>query len=178
MAETHSRGSGNFSGSYASHGNQFPNRRDRSLRTRLGLAGVVLLLGLAGVGCGDDDHHASAGAQKIDLGEVWTVMTGLPFVYAVWAGWPRAVTPGDAKRLQDARDRGVANSDEIARAFCPDDPMREAVAKRYLRDNIQYSLGEEELQGLQMFYRYATELGLASYDGRLRFYHAEHTGVR
>ncbi len=32
--------------------------------------------------------HATAGAQKIDLGDEWTSTTGLPFVYALWAGWP------------------------------------------------------------------------------------------
>jgi predicted solute-binding protein len=122
--------------------------------------------------------HTSAGAHKIDLGEAWDAMTGLPFVYAVWAGWPQAVTPEDAARLQQARDLGVEHSDDIARAYCKGDPAREAVAMRYLRDNIQYYFGWEEIEGLTAFYGYAAELGLASYDGQLRFYHAEHTGVR
>ena len=34
------------------------------------------------------------------------------------------------------------------------------------------------IEGLQTFYRYATELDLVSYDGALRFYHAEHHGAR
>src|SRR5688500_1102525 len=37
------------------------------------------------------DHHR-LGAAKIDLGQEWTAMTGLPFVYACWTGWPDAVT--------------------------------------------------------------------------------------
>lgn len=41
---------------------------------------------------------------------------------------------------------------------------------RYLRDNIQYGLGEAERAGLQMFYRYAAETGIAPPPGELRFY--------
>jgi chorismate dehydratase len=116
--------------------------------------------------------------QKIDLGDLWTSTTGLPFVYAFWTGWPDAVTPEDAEALRHARDEGVAHSHEVARAYFPNDPAREAVAARYLRDNIRYHLGPEELEGLRTFYAYAAELGLASFDGTLRFYHAEHHSAR
>jgi chorismate dehydratase len=108
--------------------------------------------------------------SKIDLGQLWTESTGLPFVYAVWAGWPGAVGPEDVRLLQRARDQGVADSDEVARAYYPDDPGRQAVAKRYLRDNIRYVLGDEELEGLRAFYRYAAEEGLVAFDGALRFF--------
>ena len=75
--------------------------------------------------------------RKVDLGELWTAETGLPFVYAVWAGWPDALSLEDVARLQRARDEGVANADDVALAYYPDDPIRQAVAKRYLRDNIR-----------------------------------------
>ena len=116
--------------------------------------------------------------QKIDLGALWTETTGLPFVYAFWAGWPGAVTPRDVAALQQARDDGVAHADEVAQAYYPGDPASQAVAVRYLRDNIRYVLGGDELEGLRTFYAYAAELGLAAYDGTLRFYHAEHHGAR
>jgi chorismate dehydratase len=107
---------------------------------------------------------------KIDLGELWTESTGLPFVYAVWAGWPGALTADDVQVLQRARDEGVAESDQVACAYYPDDLARQAVAKRYLRDNIQYILGDEELEGLQTFYRYAAEESLVPGAGSLRFF--------
>ena len=110
--------------------------------------------------------------QKIDLGSLWTDSTGLPFVYAVWAGWPDALTPDDVALLRRARDEGVADSDGVAHAYYPDDPGREAVARHYLRDNIRYVLGEEELEGLRTFYRYAAEEGLVSGAQELRFYPA------
>jgi chorismate dehydratase len=107
---------------------------------------------------------------KLDLGELWTRSTGLPFVYAVWTGWPGAATPADVAALQRARDEGVAHADEVARAYYPGDPERQAVAARYLRDNIRYRVGDEELEGLRTFYRYAAELKLVSFDGPLRFF--------
>ena len=114
------------------------------------------------------DHQSAI--QKIDLGELWTQSTGLPFVYAVWAGWPDAIGPDEVRVLQRARDQGVAESDQVACAYYPDDPVRQAVAKRYLRDNIQYTLGDEELEGLKTFYRYAAEQGLVPNAGSLRFF--------
>lgn len=116
--------------------------------------------------------------EKLDLGALWLRSTGLPFVYAFWAGWPDAVTPEQVDRLQRARDEGVAQADDVARAYYSGEPDRQAVARRYLRDNIRYMLGADELAGLEAFYRYATELGLVEYDGSLRFYDAEHHGAR
>ena len=123
-------------------------------------------------------EDGAAGARKIDLGEEWTAMTGLPFVYAVWTGWPNAVARNDAAALQRARDEGVAQSDAVAAMYYPDDTSRQGVARRYLRDNIRYVLGSDEIEGLTTFFRYASELQLASYDGDLRFYDAEHHGAR
>ncbi len=114
--------------------------------------------------------HASAGVRKLDLGEAWSGATGLPFVYALWAGWPGAVAPAEVTALQHARDLGVAHADEIAAAHCGGDPARESLVRRYLRDNIRCFLGGEEIEGLTAFYRYVSELGLASFDGELRFY--------
>jgi chorismate dehydratase len=122
--------------------------------------------------------HAAAGARKIDLGDEWTAMTGLPFVYACWTGWPDAVGREEVTALQRARDAGVAQSDAVAAAYYPDDTPRQAVARQYLRDNIRYALGREEIEGLTAFYRYAAELDLVSFDGTLRFYDADDNGPR
>ena len=122
--------------------------------------------------------HEAAGATKIDLGQEWATLTGLPFVYACWTGWPGAVEARDVAMLVRARDEGVAQSDAVAAAYYPDDTARQATARTYLRDNIRYFLGEDELEGLKTFYRYATELGLADFDGTLRFYDAHYPADR
>lgn len=111
-----------------------------------------------------------AGVEKIDLGETWTALTGLPFVYAFWAGRPGAITPADVRALQQARDEGVRRPDDLARHMFPDDPRQQAIGARYLRDNIKYVLGAEELAGLDTFYRYAAEAGLVDRAAPVRFY--------
>jgi chorismate dehydratase len=101
------------------------------------------------------------GIQKIDLGEAWTTMTGLPFVWAAWVGREGALNGGDVEALQAARDAGVNQPDAIARAYFPDTADRAELGARYLRDNIKYYLGDPERAGLELFFRYASEIGVA-----------------
>lgn len=108
--------------------------------------------------------------EKIDLGDVWTRMTGLPFVYAFWAGRLNSLSTRDVAALQAARDSGLQHSDEIARDYFASSPERQAVGARYLRDNIKYSLGAEERAGLELFYRYAVEAGAINRAEPLRFF--------
>ncbi|HWF86283.1 MAG TPA: menaquinone biosynthesis protein [Vicinamibacterales bacterium] len=114
--------------------------------------------------------YMQEGVGKIDLGEVWTTMTGLPFVYAFWAGRPDALSAADVLELQRARDEGVTRPADLARAYLPDRPDRHEAATRYLRDNIKYHLGDEERAGLELFYRYAAEAGVVEHAAPLRFY--------
>jgi len=107
--------------------------------------------------------------EKIDLGETWTNTTGLPFVYAFWAGPPGPVVAEDVRAIQKARDAGVADSEGVARDYLSDESLH-AMGARYLRDNIKYSLGEPERAGLETFYRYAAELGLVPESSGLRFF--------
>ena len=115
---------------------------------------------------------AIGSVEKIDLGETWTGMTGLPFVYAFWAGWPEALAAEEVRAIQAARDAGVADPDRVSREYFSD-PTLHAVGARYLRDNIKYYLGEPELAGLDAFYQYASELGLVPKPAGLRFYEAD-----
>ena len=108
--------------------------------------------------------------QKIDLGEAWTSMTGLPFVWAFWAGPAGVLSPEDVSALQEARQAGVQQSDAIGREYFRDAPQHRDLGARYLRDNIKYYLGAEERAGLDLFYRYAAEVGVAPGDQAVRFY--------
>lgn len=107
-----------------------------------------------------DIDPVSLGVQKIDLGTEWTAMTGLPFVYAAWTGRAGAVRAGDVELLQQAQEAGVAASEAIAAEFARGDAARAARAARYLRHNVRYGLGPEEMAGLQLFLEYAAELGI------------------
>ena len=102
--------------------------------------------------------HERLGAEKIDLGQEWTSMTGLPFVWAFWAGRKSALTRAHLGALADARDAGVAESDGIAETYCG--PGRVARAKAYLRENIYYMLGDREEEGLRAYYELAERHGV------------------
>jgi len=102
--------------------------------------------------------HRAAGLEKIDLGEEWTALTGLPFVWAFWAGRPDAIDAGAIAALRAARDAGVAASDAIADAYCG--PARAATGRAYLRENMKYGLGADERAGLERYYEWAAEAGV------------------
>jgi chorismate dehydratase len=108
------------------------------------------------------------GLTKVDLGQVWTSFTGLPFVWAVWAGRPGAVPPVAVQELQRARDRGVAAAGDVAARWCT--PDRAAFAERYLRENIKYRLGPREQAGLERYGALAAEHGLIPTAKPLAFY--------
>jgi chorismate dehydratase len=108
--------------------------------------------------------------EKIDLGEAWSTLTGLPFVWAFWAGRPEALDDDDVRTLLRARDAGMTCSDAIARQYFPDSPTHQAVGAAYLRDNIKYHLGDQERAGLELFYRYAVEVGVVDEALVPRFY--------
>jgi chorismate dehydratase len=102
------------------------------------------------------------GVEKIDLGEEWIGMTGLPFVYAFWAGRPGVIETDDIAALQEARDAGMRATVRIGEQCYPDDAQKAARADRYLREDVKYALGERELAGLTRFYELAVEVGAAA----------------
>jgi chorismate dehydratase len=114
--------------------------------------------------------HQPLPIEKIDLGEAWTTMTGLPFVWACWVGRPGALDAAGVDRLQHARTAGLVNIDAIARDYFPASRPQQVIGAAYLRDNIKYHLGDEERAGLELFFRYAAETGVVPTADALRFY--------
>jgi chorismate dehydratase len=107
---------------------------------------------------------------KIDLGAEWKAMTGLPFVYAMWAGRAGAATADQCRALQAARDRGVAHLPEIAHAVSGGNSELERRSLVYLRDHLRYGLGPAEVEGLRLFHRLAAEIDVAAAPKALAFY--------
>lgn len=126
------------------------------LAAMLALADAALIIGDPALFV----DYAALGAAKIDLGAAWTSMTGLPFVWAVWSGRSGAVTATTVDVLNGAAREGGRHLDEIADAYCAGDPARQPVARRYLRDNLRFSLDPRATEGLRTYYREAAALGL------------------
>jgi chorismate dehydratase len=134
--------------------------------------GEMLAAADAALVIGDPALDLETEAERLDLGEEWTRTTGLPFVYAFWAGPAGAVSPVGVRRLQQALASGLGSLAEIASRQAQGDARRTARYEAYLRERIVYRLGEDEQAGLAEFFRRAHALGLVPAVPELRF-HAE-----
>jgi len=104
--------------------------------------------------------------HTLDLAEEWLRHTGKPFVFAFWAVRGEALSDAApsldlASILQASRDHGLepASLNQIACEWAPRLDMTEADVRSYLTQNIHYNLDSGCLEGLQLFYRYAAEIG-------------------
>jgi chorismate dehydratase len=106
----------------------------------------------------------------LDLAEEWIRHTGKPFVFAFWAVRQQALqedssreaaSPDLATIFQQSRDHGLepANLDHIAREWSPRLGLPPSNINSYLTENIYYHLDAICLEGLQLFYRYAADVG-------------------
>jgi len=136
------------------------------LSSMLAEADAALLIGDPALFANAD----TAGVEKIDLGAAWTDMTGLPFVWAFWAGPSGAADAAVVRLLQVSAVRGMVHSDEIADAYCEPRVEDQRLARRYLRENLRFELDDVALEGLRLFYREAGALGLAPAGGPVEFF--------
>ncbi len=111
-----------------------------------------------------------------DLAKVWHEHTGRPFVFAVWAVREQALRecrPGlDVARIfQRSRDHGIRpeNIESIAQDWSPRLGLPLADIESYLSQNIYYHLDHPCLEGLNLFFQYAVECGLAPRVPELKF---------
>ncbi len=104
-----------------------------------------------------------------DLGQEWFEMTGLPFVFAVWAA--RSNQPLDRLDwlLSTSRDTGLENLERISSRFAESYGLSQDECLRYLRDNLNFELGADEKAGLELFFEYAAELSLIN-NHKLQFH--------
>ncbi len=86
--------------------------------------------------------------QIWDLGSAWMELTGLPFVYAVWALRRDRDTAELRRILREARDFGLDTLDDIIRDRSEFDL---GFRKDYLGWHIHYHLGEDEKRGMGKF---------------------------
>jgi chorismate dehydratase len=97
-----------------------------------------------------------------DIVEKWRAMTNLPAVLAVWAARREAVTPQLVQDFQDSLAFGLQHVDAIASEAAVEMKLPAPELRRYLLENIDYHLDEENLRGLTRYYQVAAELGLIS----------------
>lgn len=86
--------------------------------------------------------------EILDLGAAWFELTGLPFVYAVWALRRGVENSGLRRQLREAMDFGVDTLDHIVRQRTE---YTEDFRKDYFGWHIHYHLGSDEKRGIAKF---------------------------
>ena len=104
---------------------------------------------------GDDDEQPVKGVEMLfvyDMAQQWREMSGLPAVLAIWVARRGVLTPEIAADFSASRDYGLSHIGDIAEgaALKLELPPREL--ERYLTDNIDFSLDDENLAGLRRYY--------------------------
>ncbi len=107
---------------------------------------------------------------SVDLGEAWHQWTGRPFVFAVWAARKNAPWDELSSLLSQARDRGIANVNEIANAEANRYGLTVDECHRYLDYYLHFQLGSDEKAGLDLFFQHAAELSIIPEHRQLEFH--------
>ena len=94
----------------------------------------------------------------MDLGEEWTRWTGLPMVFAVWAGHKAALTRDAAEAFLASWRWGRDHMDEIVRQACEERGFPEPLAREYLTRHIVFELSPKHLEGLELYRNFVRAL--------------------
>lgn len=121
------------------------------LAKMLAVADAALMIGDPALRLDPDrlDYHV------LDLGSAWTEMTGLPMVFAIWAGRKQAITPQVEAVFHASYKFGRAHLDDIIRMETALRRLAPDLAREYLTRNIVCELGAAEYRGLALFLDYA-----------------------
>ena len=87
-----------------------------------------------------------------DLAEHWHRMTGLPFVFAVWAlRCDHPERQSLARIAHSAHQAGIAALSDLARLQAAKLGLSEALCQEYFRDCVYYDVGPQEQQAMKLF---------------------------
>lgn len=115
------------------------------------------------------------GTTVTDLGQAWTDLTALPFVFAAWFARPGVMDRSLYQILHASRRQGVKAIDQIAADYVWQGRHDPELAKSYLTVNIRSRLGAAEVQALSLFLSLATTHGVIANAPRVRFSFERHT---
>ena len=108
------------------------------------------------------------GTTSYDLGGAWTQMTGLPFVFAVWAAQIGVLDRDLYTALHASRRAADALLAAIAEDYLWNGRRYPEIAFRYLTEAMRYRFGGPELTALNRFLASAARLGLVDGNHEIR----------
>jgi chorismate dehydratase len=95
-----------------------------------------------------------------DVVAEWRSLTGLPAVLAVWAARRDVASPELATDFLASRDFGLSRIPEICLDAARELELPQRTLESYLRQNIDFSLDEENHRGLELYFAHAAKQGL------------------
>jgi chorismate dehydratase len=113
--------------------------------------------------------------QYVDMAHEWRAWTGTPWISAFWAVREEAFGPDTVTKAQlvedfeRSRDHGLAHIEDLAQEWSARIGLSGEAMQKYLTENIYYFLDDACLEGLELFFRYAAELGALAAPPKLRF---------
>jgi chorismate dehydratase len=108
----------------------------------------------------------------LDLAGEWLEMTGLPFVFAVWAARDSVATADLVGPFTESLDTGFAELDAIVAETAAESGLPAAILRDYFTRNLRYRMGPAEQAGLAEFLHRAEARGLTTESSTPRFAHA------
>ncbi|MCL5103543.1 MAG: menaquinone biosynthesis protein [Armatimonadetes bacterium] len=137
--------------SYGLEPNYFSLSSD-SVASMLDRCDAAMVIGDPAMTCPKD------GLVVLDIAEEWRKLTGLPAVFAVWAG--KGITPELVDMLHEAKRQGTSQIAEIAREQAARLNLPYELCEEYLSRVMVYDLGDREAEGLAVFKQKAETHGL------------------
>jgi chorismate dehydratase len=121
---------------------------------------------------GDPEDMPVPGFETIfvyDVTHQWREMTNKASVLAFWAGKEGIVDDSVAADFAASKEYGVERIREISEAASIKLDMPPGALERYLTDNINFDLDDENLAGLQLYYEKAAAHGLIARTKPVKF---------
>ncbi|MEE8585290.1 MAG: MqnA/MqnD/SBP family protein, partial [Acidobacteriota bacterium] len=114
-------------------------------------------------------HVDAQGLIVYDLAHEWHRFTGLPFVFAFWAVAEGVDLGRRAELFYRSEREGKAQIEQISQLYAEKLGLAVQEVRDYLTGNLDYSLDEENLRGLETFFGLAAKWGLIDDPQPLRF---------
>ena len=93
--------------------------------------------------------------RKFDLAETWKSFTRLGFVFAMWMARQEKMKIAEQIDFAAARDEGLKHLDEIIANYETEISLPREDFKKYLSENISYTIDDAMRKGLELYFKLA-----------------------
>lgn len=106
----------------------------------------------------DPEVLRAQGYYVADLGQEWFELTGLPMVFAVWAGRPELVTAEREQAFLGSYFYGREHLEDIVKTEHEVRGVTPEAVREYFTRYIVFELGEREYEGMERYLAYARQM--------------------